>query len=259
MEPYGGLNYTPCDKMDPAYVDAFFKYSYNVEEPTTLCLNNSWGDICFDYDPIVKAGQTITHLLLTDSALQFNREDYGVEGADNGGVDCIAGTALSRIIRMQLLQDVAPEQIGPGEVYMYDGEYFMPFGLQNKLNNIDAAVAQNAQNISTLQANVTTLNQQVTAIQSAIGSLNQMITTIQGQIADIQNDISQLQTTVNNHGSRLTTIETTLQKPTGIPSNTRLVWGNTNQIADYTNANNNNWGLFTHNPANTIANDTYFS
>jgi hypothetical protein len=45
---------------------------------------------------------------------------------------------------------------------------------------------------------------------------------------------------------RLDVIETTLTKPTGIPGNARLVWGNINLYSDYTNTNNRNWGFYTH-------------
>ena len=62
--------------------------------------------------------------------------------------------------------------------------------------------------------------------------------------------------TINN---RLTAIEQILAKPSGIPNNTRLVWGNINLYSDYTNTNIRDWGLFTHSKNNNIPNDEYFA
>lgn len=58
---------------------------------------------------------------------------------------------------------------------------------------------------------------------------------------------------------RLDVIETTLTKPTGIPGNARLVWGNINLYSDYTNTNNRNWGFYTHSTSTNIPNDEYFA
>lgn len=62
--------------------------------------------------------------------------------------------------------------------------------------------------------------------------------------------------TINN---RLTAIEQILAKPSGIPNNTRLVWGNINLYSDYTNTNIRDWGLFTHSKNTNIPNDEYFA
>lgn len=51
----------------------------------------------------------------------------------------------------------------------------------------------------------------------------------------------------------------TIGKPEGIPSNARLVWGNINIISDYTNTDNKDWGLYTHNTNVNIPNDEYFA
>ena len=58
---------------------------------------------------------------------------------------------------------------------------------------------------------------------------------------------------------RLDVIESTLEKPEGIPSNTRLVWGNINLYSDYTNTNDRSWGFYTHNTSTNIPNDEYFA
>lgn len=62
--------------------------------------------------------------------------------------------------------------------------------------------------------------------------------------------------TINN---RLTAIEQILEKPSGIPGNARLTWGNINLYSDYTNTNNRNWGFYTHSTSTNIPNDEYFA
>ena len=64
---------------------------------------------------------------------------------------------------------------------------------------------------------------------------------------------------LNAINNRLTAIEQILAKPSGIPNNTRLVWGNINLYSDYTNTNIRDWGLFTHSKNNNIPNDEYFA
>lgn len=59
--------------------------------------------------------------------------------------------------------------------------------------------------------------------------------------------------------NRLDTIEQIIERPEGIPNNTRLAWGNINLYSDYTNTNNRNWGFYTHSTSSNIPNDEYFA
>lgn len=59
--------------------------------------------------------------------------------------------------------------------------------------------------------------------------------------------------------NRLDTIEQIIEKPEGVPDNTRLTWGNINLYSDYTNTNNRNWGFYTHSTNTNIPNDEYFA
>lgn len=59
--------------------------------------------------------------------------------------------------------------------------------------------------------------------------------------------------------NRLDTIEQIIERPEGIPDNTRLAWGNINLYSDYTNTNNRNWGFYTHSTSSNIPNDEYFA
>lgn len=58
---------------------------------------------------------------------------------------------------------------------------------------------------------------------------------------------------------RLDTIEQIIERPEGVPNNTRLTWGNINLYSDYTNTNNRNWGFYTHSTSSDIPNDEYFA
>lgn len=72
-------------------------------------------------------------------------------------------------------------------------------------------------------------------------------------LGDSFNDI------INQLRQRIVNLESTLVRPQGIPENTKVVWGNINLISDYTDSDNRDWGLYTHNKDNNIANDEYFA
>lgn len=238
MEPENIYN-DPCTKIDPWCVDAYFALSLDKDDPTRLVLDNSWKETSTDLTPAVKAAETITHLLLTDTALQYNREDYGREGAENGGVDCIGGDALSRIISMKYLKDVIQETPPTtGDVYMYDAflDLFKPFNLQDFVNTTNAEIAD--------------LKERVSTWEQALNLLGKTVT---------NNYVAQTNA-LNNYmevtNKRLDIIEATIARPDGVPTNTRIVYGNINYYSDFTNSNNRNSGLFTHSTAQTISNDT---
>lgn len=224
------LNESACPKIDPAKIDAYFKLFLDEEDDSILNLDTSWGLTCVDLTPAVKAGETITHLFLSPedkpTALQYNREDYGREGAENDGVDCIEGDDLSRIISMTKLKDVSQTiQIKTGDVYMWNGTEFVPFDLQTFVD---------------------TTNKRLTNLEKRMDTVETQIVSINNQIAEI-----------NNHLARIDAI---LERPSGIPQDVRLVWGkDINLYSDYTNSNNRQHGFFTHSISTEVNNDLYFS
>lgn len=227
------INQNQCAGIDAQKIKAYFDLSLDEEDPTTLNLDTSWGMVCTNLTPAIKASETITHLLLTDTALQYNREDYGREGAENDGIDCIEGDALSRIISMTKLKDVSQTSpIMNGGVYMWDGSLFQPFDLQTFVNQTNQAIA----------------------------SLNSAVNTLKAQVAGLQQQVNNLDTRVTNNSNAIQNILSILAKPQGIPANSRLVWGtDINLYGDYTNTNNHQHGFFTHSISNDVNNDLYFA
>lgn len=214
-------NTNPCEKWDPWCIDAFFDLKLTPANGTELTLDSSWNTTSVDLTPAVKAAETITHLELTPTALQYNREDYGRDGAENGGVDCVNGDDLSHIISMKYLRDV--DQTTPplsGDVYMYDGTQFNPYDLQTFVN---------------------TTNQAIQELTNAVNNL-------QGQITSINNQLSTLQ-------QQLSQVLDTIKRPDGIPTDTVLAWGNIN---DTYNTSPTTKGIYTHNPANNVIGDQRF-
>lgn len=225
----------PCKKLDALCVDAFFDLSLDEFKPTDLVLDTSWGETTVDLTPAIKAGETITHLLLTDTALQFNREDYGREDAENGGIDCIKGDDLSHIISMKYLRDAAqPPSLTNGDVYMWNNnsQLFKLFNLQDFVNDTNASLNE-------LESRITDAENQISQINT---KLNNFITTT-----------NQALDTINN---RLDAIESAIARPAGIPDDTVIAWGNRNYYSDYTNTDQRTTGIFTHSTAQTLANDT---
>lgn len=210
-----------CKKLDAWCIDAFFELNLDPLNPTDLTLDNSWAPTTVALTPAIKAGETITNLLLTDTALQFNREDYGRDGAENGGVDCINGDDLSHIISMKYLKDVAqPPAITNGDVYMWNGnsQLFEVFNLQDFVN-----------------------------------TTNQRLSNLENRMTNVENKLDAFIAQTNQ---TLSNILNTIKRPSGIPEDTVIAWGNRNYYTDYTNTDKRTTGIFTHSTAQTLANDT---
>lgn len=225
----------PCCKQDPWTIDAYFDLKLTPADGTELTLDNSWNTTSVDLTPAVKAAETITHMSLSPednpTALQFNREDYGRDGAENGGVDCISGDALSRIVSMKLLKDVAQVPVSSGDVYMYDGDYFQPYDLQTFINNTNTTLAQHTQQIAQLEVSLTNLERVVAA----------NFTVLSNQIKQLQQQIDQ--------------INAVIAKPAWAPADSRLMWGNIN---DMYAASPTTKGIYSHNPATNVVGDQRF-
>ena len=120
-----------CNKIDPMCINAYVDYHLDPDSDTGLCVETSWGGDCLDLTSIVKAAETCTELYLSPEDAP-NCLVYKGECADF----CINGDDLSRIISMTKLKDVDQEaQPTAGDVYMFDGEKFVPFNLQEFIDN----------------------------------------------------------------------------------------------------------------------------
>ena len=133
-----------CDKIDADCIDAFLEFTYDPDnEPTTLCVQSSWGGNCIDITNIVKVAETLTTLYLSPA------EDpsclvYEPERGDN---ICIHGDDLSRIISMTKLKDVSQtDTVEDGDVYIFNGDtnLFEPYDLKTFITNVNTFV-QNVQ------------------------------------------------------------------------------------------------------------------
>lgn len=241
------FNSTPCPRIDPLQVNAYFTLALDEVNNNLLKLDTSWGCTEVDLSPVVKNNETLTTLFITpEGSLQYNREDYGKEGAPNGGVDCITGQELSQIISMRYLKDVSQTQPSqPGDVYMFDGDtnLFQPFALQAFVTNTNQTLEQHGASITNLTGTLQAIQNTLTAVLARLASVEKRLAIAETYIANLQ--------------SRMTTVEATLEKPSGIPSNTRLAWANINYISDNTNANQTTSGIYSHNPATRVVNDAY--
>lgn len=211
-----------CDKIDAADVDAYIDLSLDPDNSTGVILDHSWGTQKLDLESIVKAGETVTHLMLDPTTTpEYLRYD-----SENGESDCIHGDDLSRIISLRYLKDVDQETAPvDGDVYiMYNDGMFYTFNLQQYMDDTDAHLAQHDQQI-------TVINQTIEQLQNALTQLTQ----------------------------RVATIEEKITPPANTPSNARLVHGNINVYGDVTDSNSHSSGLYTHDPNSDTTNDQYFS
>lgn len=290
----------PCKKIDPWCIDAYFDLKLTPSDSTELTLDNSWNTTSVDLLPAIKAGETITHLFLTPTdnptALQYNREDYGRKGAENGGVDCISGDALSRIISMKYLKDVSQTKAPTnGDVYMYDGNLFQPYNLQTFITNTNNTLKQHTQAIDQLNTgltnlqrvvenNYTALTNRITQVQDNLqGQIDTNkanisknagdIATLQTQVAGLRTDLTALQQTVsglqktvsdlkNDHNTFKSNTNTRLSNIEGVIAKPSWAPASSRLVwgnidVEY-NVDPTNKGLYTHDPANNVVGDMRF-
>lgn len=252
---------TECPQIDALEVNAYFNLDLDEINSNLLKLDTSWGCTVADLSPLIKNNETITTLFITpEGSLQYNREDYGKEGAPNGGVDCISGKELSHIVSMQYLKDVDQTQvIQDGCVYIYksDDNLFEPHDLAGfesntnaELTAIKASVTNLTGVVNSVQNTMTLLTQRATNDETKIAANTANIATLQSQVANLQSQVTSIL-------SRLSSIEAQIARPAGVPTNTRLVYGNINYLSDYTNTGSTATGIYSHNPANKVTNDAY--
>lgn len=151
-----------CDKIDPMCIDAYLDVTYDEDaDPTTLCIQSSWGGECVDLEPLVKAAETCTTMYLSPEE-NPNCLVYEPECGDN---ICINGDDISRIISMTKLKDVdQTTPIAGGNVYIYNAstQKFEPFDLNTALGNINTTLQNIDASISNLRNRVIALETKLT-------------------------------------------------------------------------------------------------
>ena len=161
--PIESFHKKECCRLDASVVNAFIDISLDPDNPTGIILDTSWGTIKLDLKSIVKAGETITTLELTENGLCYHKED--------GTTDFIHGDDLSRIISMKLLKDVDQSQtIGGGDVYMYNSttNLFEPFDLQTFVNETNTHLGR-------IDATLVQLGNRITAVENRITDIENLI------------------------------------------------------------------------------------
>ena len=82
-------------------------------------------------------------------------------------------------------------------------------------------------------------------LKTFVTNANSAITNLQNQVSNLQNVVTQIQNLV--------------RKPSGIPDDAVIAWGNRNIYADYTNTSKRDYGIFTHDTGTTLSDDQYFA
>ena len=190
-----------CDKLDPLCIDAYLEYTYDAEnDPTTLCVQSSWGGDCIDLTNIVKTAETLTTLYLSPET-DPNCLVYEPERGDN---ICIHGDDLSRIISMQYLKDV--DQSTPpsdGIVYMYNSQtnLFEPYDLKTAITNINTAIQNIRQTIANHESRLQVIEQKLTPPADAPANVKVVFGNI--------NDYSDPNVVINEGSGTVTTLDKT--------------------------------------------------
>ena len=190
-----------CDKIDPLCIDAYLEYTYDAEnDPTTLCVQSSWGGDCIDLTNIVKTAETLTTLYLSPET-DPNCLIYEPERGDN---ICIHGDDLSRIISMQYLKDV--DQNTPpsdGVVYMYNSQtnLFEPYDLKTAITNINTAIQNIRQTIANHESRLQVIEEKLTPPADAPANVKVVFGNI--------NDYSDPNVVINEGSGTVTTLDKT--------------------------------------------------
>lgn len=229
--PIEKFNVNECEMIDgKTRVNAYTDIYLDPENPTGIVLDTTWGEVHLDLKDVVKNGETITHLRLSPAddptVLRYERED--------GGVDCITGEELSKIIYLRYLADVEqPHTLQNGEVLMYDSasDTFKYYNLASAISLINTTLGS--------------LQTAVTNLQNSLSALTNRVTTAEGNITNLQ--------------GRMSTVEAKLTPPSGVPNNVKVAFGNINTYGDITNTNLKTSGIYTHSPNTNVTNDQYFS
>lgn len=190
-----------CDKIDPLCIDAYLEYTYDAEnDPTTLCVQSSWGGDCIDLTNIVKTAETLTTLYLSPET-DPNCLVYEPERGDN---ICIHGDDLSRIISMQYLKDV-DQSTSPsdGIVYMYNSQtnLFEPYDLKTTITNINTAIQNINQTLANHESRLQVIEQKLTPPADAPANVKVVFGNI--------NDYSDPNVVINEGSGTVTTLDKT--------------------------------------------------
>ena len=168
--PIEEFNKKPCCQINAGMVNAYVDISLDPDNPTGIILDSSWGTIKLDLLSIVKAGETVTHLTLTENGLCYERED--------GEMEYISGDDLSRIISMKLLKDVDQDQtVEGGNVYMYNSttNLFEPFDLQTFVNDTNTHLGRIDATLNQYNNRITNLENRMTAVENRISDIESII------------------------------------------------------------------------------------
>ena len=190
-----------CDKIDPLCIDAYLEYTYDAEnDPTTLCVQSSWGGDCIDLTNIVKTAETLTTLYLSPET----DPNCLVYEPERGGNICIHGDDLSRIMSMQYLKDV--DQSTPpsdGIVYMYNSQtnLFEPYDLKTAITNINTAIQNIRQTIANHESRLQVIEQKLTPPADAPANVKVVFGNI--------NDYSDPNVVINEGSGTVTTLDKT--------------------------------------------------
>lgn len=230
MSSIEDFNRLECELIPAAMVNAYVSPLLNPLNTSELIIDSSWGEEKVDLTPAIKFAETVTHLSLSPADTPLYLE-YLNEANER---DCIYGEDLAQIVPLMKLKDVDDTNAPvAGDTIVYDGDTgkFVTYPLLPTLEDLDERVTANRTDID--------------ALQTVIGGLQATVTQLATQMSQVL--------------QRLNTIEATLAKPTGIPSNARLVWGNINEYGDSTSSGSKNSGFYTHNPSTDTTNDLRFA
>lgn len=222
MTTISEFNHNPCPKWDATDVNAYFDLSLDESNPTRLVLDNSWGETSVDLTPAIKAGESVTHLMLDPVDVPVYLR-YDNEAGDS---ECIHGDDLSRIISMRYLKDV-DQGTAPvaGDVYMLSGDNIFY-----------------THNLAEFET-----------------TTNNRLTSLEGRMTNVENRVLNLELALADLTNRVAVLESILTKPNNIPSDVRVVWGNINNLGDPSNTDNRDHGLYTHDKDTNVYGDQYFS
>jgi len=243
------FNYKDCELIDAQQVNAYFDLSLDELDPTKLIFDSSWSTQTLDLTPAIKAGETVTHLMLDPSTSPVYLR-YDNEAGDS---ECIHGDDLSRIISMKYLKDV-DQTTGPvaGDVYMYNSDgtfHTYPLastvsGINDRLTSLEGRATSLENRMSLAENNISALNTTVNSHETRIHNLENRMTAAEDNITAISNRVKAIEDAIFNWAS---------------DKNTKIPRGNINVYGDINNNDNHANGIFTHATDSNITNDLYFS
>ena len=179
-----------CDN----FIQRRVKLGYVADSPTSVQLIDSIGNQVFDMLPIIQAGETDTSIaLLSDiERIRYYPEIWTRTNGEEGCYYDICIPDIAALIDLNDLRDVEiPTAIATGDTLRYNSatHTYEMFNIDAALQDLQNQITSGGGSVTALAQRVTTLEGKILEQNQKIAQLTELVATYNQRIADIENAI----------------------------------------------------------------------